>query len=189
MWNLKQIVTDYAIRREPIINAQKRHNFAVGPIPAWLAHLSGGGDVTLPESPKYIDVVVRPGQYLGQWDAVDVPGDDLYSRKGIIAMLSDEFAEQNNGADMLAKMNSQQLAEAGLTYNPPTVPASESFGLDHGGGIVGFKGNHEQFPPRGTQATNPANNTLYTFYSRLGGPGIVGYWVLPALYEEWTRYE
>ena len=115
-------------------------------------------------------------------------GADIYTKESIVSILTDRFAERNNGADLLSKMNAKQLADAGLTYNPPDVLLDDAFGHAQGHGIFGFNGNRLQFPPKGTKAVNPADGKTYTFYSRPSAVGIKGLWMLPAIYADWTRY-
>ena len=71
MYNIFQVVTDYAVLREILVNEQNERNFFTGPIEGWLARLAGGGNVALPISPRWLDVVVETDEN-NQWIAVDV---------------------------------------------------------------------------------------------------------------------
>jgi hypothetical protein len=191
-WDLYKITVRFAGELEASIEGRDRRNFESGDINSWLARLAGGGNLALPVSPKYVDIETvssLPSTGSSGWMHVYTIGADIYTKESIVAMLSDRFAEENNGADLLAKMNAKQLAEAGLTYNPPDVSMDDAFGHGQGRGIFSFNGNREQFPPKGTQATNPADGKTYIFYRRPSAVGIKGFWMLPAIYEDWTRYE
>jgi hypothetical protein len=190
-WDLKKIVTRWAEGFEIELNEQARRNFFVGPIEKWLAHLNSGGSVVLPVSPKYVDIEVvssLPTTGSSGWGINITYGADIFSKEQIVNILSAKFAKRNNGADMLSKMSGAQLKEAGLTYEPLAVPMVDAFGYDHGRGRIGFNGNYKQFPDPGTRAVNPSDGKTYVFWSRMGGPGIVGYWVLPSIYDELTRF-
>lgn len=188
MWDIKEIVTRWAEKFEIDLEEQARRNFFVGPIEVWLAHVISGGSVVLPESPKYVDIEVVRSVTLDGWGINITYGEDIFSKEAIVSILSTKFAERNNGADLLSKMNGDQLKEAGLTYEPPVIPMADAFGFDHGRGRIGFAGNWTQYPAKGTRAINPADGKTYVFWSRLGGPGIVGRWVLPSIYEDYTRF-
>ncbi len=190
-WDTYKITVRFAAELEAAIEGRNRRNFEAGAVDGWLARLSGGGDVSLPVSPRHVDIETvssLPSTGSSGWMHLYSVGADIYTKEGIVAMLTQRFAAQNNGADLLSKMNGKQLEEAGLTYNPPGVAMPDAFGVPQGQGIVSFNGNHLQFPPMGTIAKNPANEMTYVFYSRPSAVGIKGFWMLPDVYNQWTRY-
>lgn len=186
-WDMKALAQKKAEEMELFLNDLNREGFLASSLPNWLKQVfNNGRALPLPIAPDLLDLRLD-WQGTG-WGYETVHLFPMITKEDVLLKLEELFAQGNNGGIMLEKMTGDQLAAAGIDYQPVEVPLSNAFGYVYGNGYIGFNGNRLQYPAQGTQATNPADGRDYIFYSRGGGPGVTGFWVTPRIYERLTTF-